>query len=90
MRKNYRLEYEETKCCTRCGKALAEWETRKQCDVCREYKRMKVQRRKRREDEQNKEKKEGYTLDQLAIMARERGISYGQLVQELEGTGSRH
>ncbi len=89
MATNYYQKYLAEGRCTKCGGYLPEGYEYKECDHCRDLKRM---RRKKAEADARKEaggkaaKKSGYTLDELSRMARERGISYGQLVCELDGS----
>lgn len=82
----YRKYIAEGKC-TSCGVKLPEGFKYRECDPCRERENMKRRRRRieseRRESERPKEQIS--ELDKLSRMARERGISYGQLVCELEG-----
>lgn len=77
--------------CVDCGKYPARPGQTK-CDKCRE--KMKEYRThvkdyrpvKRRNYSGSEEKpRPQYTLDDLAVMARKEGISYGQLVARLEG-----
>ena len=93
MATNYYRKYLAEGRCTKCGGYLPEGYEFKECDCCREYKKV-LRKRKKAEADARKEagkkaaKKPGYTLDELSRMARERGISYGQLVCELDGSRS--
>lgn len=86
MATNYYRKYLAEGRCTKCGGY-------KECDHCRDLKKMRRKRKKaeadaREEAEKKAAKKSGYTLDELSRMARERGISYGRLVCELDGSRS--
>lgn len=92
MATNYYRKYLAEGRCTKCGGYLPEGYRYKECDHCRELKKVLRKRKKaeadaRREAEE-RSKKQLYTLDELSHMARERGISYGQLVCELDGSRS--
>ena len=91
MYTNYYRKYVAEGRCTKCGMSLPEGFEYRDCDRCRE--RDKLQRRRRRMEERERReaeereanKKPGPTLDELSRLAKERGISYGQLVSEMEG-----
>lgn len=88
---NYYQKYVAEGRCTKCGMRLPEGFEYRDCDQCRERdklqrRRRRIEERERREAEERKaNKKPGLTLDELSRMAKERGISYGQLVSEMEG-----
>lgn len=93
MATNYYQKYLAEGRCTKCGGKLPEGYEYKECDHCRNLKKMRRKRKKaeadaREEAEKKAAKKSGYTLDELSRMARERGISYGRLVCELDGSRS--
>lgn len=92
MATNYYRKYLEEGRCTKCGGYMPPEYKYKECERCRAYKKLLRKRKKaeadaRREAEE-RSKKSVYTLDELSRMARERGISYGQLVCELDGSRS--
>ena len=79
--------------CTNCGKKPAKPGVLI-CEACREKMRQyrknvkdyrPVKRRKIEYTDRSDKPKPQYTLDDLAVMARQEGISYGQLVARLEG-----
>lgn len=78
--------------CVDCGKHPARPGQTK-CDKCRakmkEYrthvKDYRPVKRKIEYTDRSEKPKPQYTLDDLAVMARQEGISYGQLVARLEG-----
>lgn len=91
MATNYYRKYLAEGRCTKCGGYLPKGYEYKECDHCRELKKMLRKRKKaeadaRKETEKKAAKKSSYTLDELSRMARERGISYGQLVCEMDGS----
>lgn len=93
MATKYYRKYLEEGRCTMCGGYLPEGYRNKECDHCRELKKVRRKRKKaeadaRKEAGKKAAEKPGYTLDELSRMARERGISYGQLVCELDGSRS--
>ena len=75
--------------CTQCGTPVLTGE--RLCNECRaKYNKVREEERMRnqslwKEEKPKPKKKTGYTLDELVIMARKEGISYGQLVTRLEG-----
>ena len=76
--------------CWKCGGKLSSDNIamgKMSCDVCREKSHENYLNRKsiKKNTEYNLHKKKPkYTIDELAIIARERGISYGLLVAEME------
>ena len=89
----------EPKLCALCGKALPEkvMGNRKYCDECKDavakgrmydHRSLKMERRR---EEQNKPKApkvgEGKTLTQMAVEARELGLTYGQYSSLLASGG---
>lgn len=75
--------------CLRCG-GIIEDKRFKQCDKCREYdrdyKRLSSERA-RRAKHPRRVPESGLTISQVCRMAAERGISYGQMVVEIEKEG---
>jgi hypothetical protein len=61
-------------CCTNCGASIDIDDNHRKCAECREQQKIKRHRKKCGSSE----------LDRLAIISRERGVSYGILVAQLE------
>ena len=89
MSTNYYRKYAAEGRCVKCGAYLPEGFKYKECDRCRENKNLSRRRRcaernARKEAEKRNAGKKIYTLDEVSRMARDRGISYGQMVILIE------
>lgn len=86
----YRKYIAEGKC-TSCGVKLPEGFKYRECDPCRE--RENTMRRRRRQEDARRAvegvREPNSELDRLSRMAKERGISYGQLVCQMEAKRQR-
>lgn len=67
--------------CPQCGWHWPE-EGKRMCTECLELERFRVREKKRKA---NREKAQTASIEEVIRMARERGVSYGQMVAILEG-----
>ena len=86
MANKYYQKYSQEGRCTRCGIYLPKGFEYKECDQCRERENILARKRRRENAKKAVEpvKKQGYSLEEVSRMAKERGISYGQMVILLE------
>ena len=76
-----RIKTRKAGCCPWCGWRWPE-EGKRLCAECLELNRFRVREKKRKA---NREKAQTASIEEVIRMARERGVTYGQMVAILEG-----